>query len=84
MCLSIMKKILDLGEFKLGKKTDDYKFFRREVMNTVYRSIKNTFNELKKQNILETCSCKSKMRHGYSDCPYCGGSGYKMIDQKDK
>ncbi len=75
--LSVMKKILDLGEFKLGKKSDDYKYFKKQVMDYFYKSMKKIFKQLEQSNILDKCDCKAKIRQGYSDCKYCGGSGYR-------
>ena len=84
MCLDMMKKILDLGEFKLGRKTEDFKFFKREVMNCFYNSLKKTFNTLKKEGLVLSCKCKSNLRQGYSNCEFCGGLGFIFIDKKDK
>jgi hypothetical protein len=78
--LYIMKKILDLGEFKLGKKSDDYKYFKKEVMNSTYDSLKKLFKQLFDEKIIKKCNKKCNLRQGYSDCE-CGGSGY--IDGKE-
>jgi len=75
--LSIIKKILDLGEFKLGKKSDDYKYFKKQVFDYHYKGIKKIFKQLLDDKIIEKCKCKAKLRQGYSDCDLCGGSGYK-------
>ena len=82
--LSIMKNILNLGEFKLGKTSEDYKFFKREVMNCFYNSLKKYLEELRKEGNVQYCECKTKMRSGYSECKFCGGCGYRSIDKKDK
>lgn len=75
--LSIMKKILDLGEFKLDEKS--YKYFKKEVMDIVYNALKKLFKTLESEKIIERCECKAKLRQGYTDCPKCGGSGYVNI-----
>jgi len=75
--LSIMKKILDLGEFKLGKKSDDYKYFKKQVMDYFYKALKKEFKLLVDEKIIEKCDCKANLRQGYSSCDLCGGSGYK-------
>jgi len=74
MTLAIMKKILDLGEFKLDDKS--YKYFKKEIMDIVYKALKKLFKTLEQEKIIERCECKAKLRQGYSDCPKCGGSGY--------
>lgn len=76
MNLSVMKKILDLGEFKLGKKSDDYKYFKKQTMDYFYKSMKKLFKQLVDEKILTNCSCKAKLRQGYSPCEKCGGSGF--------
>ena len=63
--LYIMKKILDLGEFKLGKKSDDYKY------------LKKLFKQMFDEKIVIKCNCGANIRHGYTDCEFCGGCGYK-------
>jgi hypothetical protein len=75
--LYIMKKILDLGEFKLGKKSDDYQYFKKEVMDYTYNGLKKLFKQLFDEKIIVKCSCDANLRHGYTDCDLCGGCGYK-------
>ena len=75
--LEIMKRTLDLGKFKLGKDKEDYKYFKREIMDYFFNNMQKLFQALYSQGILERCQCKAKLRQGYSDCPFCGGSGYK-------
>lgn len=75
--LSIMKKILDLGEFKLGKKSDDYKYFKRQIMDFFYKGLNKLYKSLADEKIIERCDCKANLRKGYSDCEKCSGSGYK-------
>jgi len=75
--LSVMKAILDLLEFKLGKKSDDYKYAKKKVMDSTYKNLQGTFKTLTDEKILVRCECKSKLRQGYKDCKYCGGSGYR-------
>lgn len=81
--LSIMKKILDLGEFKLGKKSEDFQYFRKQVMEYFYGGLKKLFKQLSEEDIIIKCDCKSKLRQGYSDCPLCGGSGYRNKENKE-
>jgi len=78
LCLNIMKSILSLAEFKLGKNSDDYRYFKKEVMDYFYNNLNKFYENLLKKDILERCKCGSKLRHGYSSCKDCGGSGYKI------
>lgn len=84
LLMSIMKNILQLGEFKLGRTSEDYKFFKKEVMNCFYNSFKKYLEELRKAGDVQLCECKAKIRNGYSECKLCGGCGYCLIDKKDK
>ena len=77
LCLGIMKNILSLAEFKMGKTTEEYKYFKKEVMNYVYDGLSKFYKELLKKDLVVKCSCDSKIRRGYSSCVHCGGSGYK-------
>lgn len=80
--LEIMKKCLSLAEFKLGKKSEDYKYMKKEIMNFFYQGIQKLFKKMVKANILQICNCGAKIRQGYSSCKLCGGSGFK--DKNDK
>jgi hypothetical protein len=60
--LSIMKKVLDLGEFKLGKKSDEYKYFKKQVMDFTYKSLQKLFKHFADEKIIVKCNCKSKFR----------------------
>lgn len=75
--LEIMKKILDLIAFKVDKKSDDYKYYKREIMNNFYQKLGKLFKQLSDNKIIEKCPCGHSLRKGYSDCSFCGGSGYK-------
>lgn len=75
--LSIMKSTLDLAEFKLGKNSDDFKYFKKQLMDYFYKSLQSLFKSMEDEKILVKCKCNSKIRQGYTDCQECGGSGYK-------
>lgn len=75
--LEIMKQILDLGEFKLGRKSDDFKYYKREVMDYFFDGMKKLFKQWEQEKLIEKCLCKARLRHGYSKCEFCGGSGYR-------
>ena len=74
--LNQMKAILDIGEFKFGKSSDEFKFFKKQVMDAMYKNLGELFKKLEDEDLLEHCKCKSNMRHGYTDCPQCHGAGY--------
>ena len=78
LCLGIMKSILSLAEFKLGKNTEDYKYFKSQVMDFFFNGLSKFYQNLVKQGYLEKCKCGAKLRCGYSSCNLCGGSSYKI------
>jgi len=75
--LSIMKKILDLLEFKHGKESEEFVYLKKEVMNKTYDGLKKLFRDLETNKIIKRCECNANLRKGYKDCEKCGGSGYK-------
>lgn len=81
--LEIMKRVLRIGEFKFGKESDQYRFFKEEVMNAFYLTIKRVLQTLVMQGILEECECKANLRHGWSNCKFCSGSGYREKVKKE-
>lgn len=74
--LAAMKEVLKLGEFKIGKGTDEYRYFKKVVMDQFYNPMSSTFADLEKAGILRKCTCGKSLRHGYDPCPTCNGSGY--------
>jgi len=77
MNLSIMKKILDLIAFRTDKKSETYKYYKQQIMDFFYETMKKMFKTLSEEKIIIRCECKSNLRQGYKECPACGGSGYK-------
>ena len=75
LCLTIMKKILSLYEYKVGKNSEEYKYFKREVMDFFFLELNKFYQNLLKQGYAERCPNNCKLRQGYSKCE-CGGSGY--------
>lgn len=75
--LSAMKRILDLGEFKIGASNSrDFAFFKREVMDSIYSSLSNTFREMQEDGVVKECPyCNADLRKGWKPCT-CRGSGY--------
>ena len=78
--LSVMKKILDLVSFKLGKESDDFKYIRQEIMNHTYNNLQKLFKKLEEEKIIRRCDKKCSIRQGYTDC-ICKGSGYINNEQ---
>lgn len=78
MNLTIMKKILSLYEYKVGKQSNEYRYFKREVMDFFYMELRLFYTDLVKQGYAEDCPCGANLRQGYSKCEQCGGSGFKL------
>lgn len=81
MQLDIMKRILQLGEFKFGKDTDQFKYFKQETMNAVYEGTKKFFLKGVKDGDFAACDCGASLRHGWNSCNFCSGSGYKDVEE---
>ena len=81
--MKTMKSILDLGGFRLDKRTKEFTYFKEEVMNHTYNNLNKVFQELEKDNIVEKCPCGTNIRKGYKNC-LCKGSGFINKIQKDK
>jgi len=82
--LDVMKKILCLAEFKLGKTSADYKYMKKEIMNVTYLHLNDLFMKFLKEGLLAKCECKAMLRQGYSPCKICSGSGFKNTDKTGK
>ena len=80
MSLSVMKSVLSLMEFKLGKDSEDYKYFKKQVMDYVYTSLLRLFLKLEVDKVLVRCTCGAKLRQGYAQCTKCAGAGYVNSD----
>jgi len=75
--LSTMKAELSLLEFKMGKKSPEYLYLRKSIMDFVYKGLKKLFKTLSDEKIIVRCECKAKLRQGYKSCLKCGGSGFR-------
>ena len=81
--LSIMKSQLKLGEFKFGgRESEQYRFFKENTMNHVYEGTKRFFQKMEKAGLFERCECGANLRHGWTGCEKCGGSGWKDKEEK--
>jgi hypothetical protein len=84
MQLGIMKRILKLGEFKFGKDSEQFRFYKEETMNAVYENSKKFFLQGASDGVFEKCNCGANLRHGWTECTYCCGSGYKDVKDVKK
>jgi len=76
--LGIMKNALKLGEFKFGgKDSDQFKFFKEQIMNFHYDALKRFFIDGVKEGVFEKCICGANLRQGWKICESCAGSGYR-------
>jgi hypothetical protein len=76
--LGIMKNILKLMEFKFGgRDSDQFRFVKEQIMNNFYDGMKKFFQNGTDEGIFERCSCGASMRHGWTSCEFCSGSGWK-------
>lgn len=73
--LAIMKEILDLVSLKFDKKSNEYKIFKKEIMNITYTNLRTFYKKLVKENILKICTNKCDLRQGWDKCS-CGGCGF--------
>lgn len=75
-----MKNILRMGEFKYGgRKSEGYKHFRKEVMETFYSELNQIFCMLEDLGLIVECGCGHSLdsRSGYQPCHSCAGCGKK-------
>jgi len=74
--MSAMKKILDLGEFKIAESnTKSFSYFKSQVMDSTYSALESIFSKMESDGVLKKCSCGADLRKGWKDCG-CRGSGY--------
>lgn len=80
--MSAMKRVLDLGEFKIGKKdSEDYKYFKKVVMDETYNAMTDLFSAMEGRGMLTKCECGTSIRHGYKPCQNCNGAGYRNSEE---
>lgn len=77
--LKVMKKVLDLVELAMDKRTKQWKYVRSQIFNFFYDELKSNFNTLADVKIIKKCDCGANLRQGFKQCPKCGGSGYCNI-----
>ena len=81
--MSAMKEILNMGEFRIGKRgSSEYRYFKKVVMDEIYTSMNDLFESLEGRGILRTCECGSEVRNGYNkECAVCNGAGYRNSNE---
>lgn len=76
--LSIMKSILRLMEFKFGgRESEQYRYAKEQAMNYFYNNTKKLFEQLVSEGTVERCVCGANIRHGWTSCESCSGSGFR-------
>jgi hypothetical protein len=83
--VQLMKDMLERGEMIYGGDRDNpgYKRFKQETMRVHYSSIDEFWTLLQKVGIAEKCDCGGMARK-WTDCPHCGGSGFKETHGLDE
>ena len=79
--LSIMKKTLDLQKYKLGKDSDEFVYYKSQIMEITYNGLKKLFRLMVEEKLIIRCPNKCNLKKGYSDCK-CSGSGYINLKNK--
>jgi len=87
--LAAMKGVLNLGELALGKSTNAYLTYKQVAMEEFRKQGEQTGNILIGLKLAEHCPCGATLaplpRNGprWSNCPDCGGSGFRPIGGDD-
>ena len=74
--LTLMKRLLRIGEFKFGENSAAYRYYREEVMKASHGAAKEIFDKLEEEGRIEDCPCGADGT-GWTRCNECGGSGYR-------
>jgi len=74
--LNTTKKILDLLQYKFGKDSEEFKYLKKQMFDYCYNNLKKLFNKLETEKIIKRCPKQCSLRHGYTKCEFCNGSGY--------
>jgi len=73
--MDTMKKNLDLIGFKFDSKSQDFKYFKSQIMENTYTNLRNLFKFFADKGLIKKCQCGTNLRKGFKKC-LCGGSGY--------
>jgi len=74
--LTIMKKVMDLVELAMDKRTKQWKYVRSQIFDYFYEELEKEFKTLLNNKVLQKCDCGANLRRGFKSCPKCSGSGY--------
>ncbi len=78
--LDYHKLVLRLAILSLRKDSEEFRIFRSETFEGLWRSVDGVMSALVEKGVAESCDCDSQMRQGRSGCPSCGGCGYKVVE----
>lgn len=76
--IQLMKDMLERGEMIFGGDRDNpgYRRFKQETMRVHYNAIDSFWSMMQQAGLVEKCDC-GVMARRYTECPLCGGSGFK-------
>lgn len=77
--LTVMTRLLELGEFKFGKDSEEYRFYRREVIKVIRATQQACMEDFKALGLVVECPCEADGSMRRSDCARCGGCGYTPL-----
>lgn len=75
--LDSMKRILRMGEFKFGHGSEDFTYFKEQVMDTTYTALRALLRDLEARGLAARCTCNADLKQGWSKCPDCAGCGWR-------
>jgi len=81
--MATMKDVLNFGEFKFKRDTDEFKYFKKQIMALFYTKYRELFSQLEERGLLERCECGTDLKNGWQPCPHCHGSGYRNTIELD-
>jgi hypothetical protein len=60
---------------------------KKQIMSNFYNGMIRLFQKWEYEKLVVKCECNSKLKHGFSNCETCGGSGYRNaedVNQENK
>lgn len=83
--MSTMKYTLNMEERKYeeGRKDERYRFFKQELMKKTYNELRNLFEKLSEQGLIEDSGQNEDLKYGYKET-VSGGSGYVNTEELDE
>jgi hypothetical protein len=76
-----MKDLLDM--VRVICDDDNYPYYKRQIMEFTYSDLEDDFQMLVDMGDLQKCECNASLRHGWSECPYCSGAGYRQKEDSE-